>query len=439
MDYWKNKNQYRLFLEETIFFPSMKRLTNEELIEKRRLTLLARTHAARHQLDSLSLLDSTYETSRQTLRQWRLEMLDQLNKIHQKSLEDLNNTSEEFNRFRSNLLQLFNEQQFTEQSIKHIQSNLNLLRQSEFSFDFHRASQFEDNLQLLKLSHPPDENLPWKRKSNIQCRILIAHDRHLPEILFSDELITKIDCQTADCIVICSLDLLNELFDNEHEIRLLIDQTYLPSVGIQAQRLRMEYELILLQPAQECCPQSTERVIRIIAIDQKKLIACLEDIYHICQQQGLIILCEENSIRRFVLVTPMGYIPYNPSNYNRLKTHLYYGYSEIPNALPVENNCQQHFDRVLMPVSIQQTLPINDIQTGILLGHQGERLQQLQRETGALIHIGDSIEENHERRKRLVTIQGGQQQVNNAFQVIRRILMISDADDDGKHFSSQTM
>lgn len=92
---------------------------------------------------------------------------------------------------------------------------------------------------------------------------------------------------------------------------------------------------------------------------------------------------------------------------------------------------QQHFDRVLMPVSICETLSITDMQAGALLGPKGERIQQLQRETGAIVNIGDLYEDNGERRKRIVNIQGSQQQVNNALQAIKKLLMI-DSNDDTK-------
>jgi hypothetical protein len=149
-------------------------------------------------------------------------------------------------------------------------------------------------------------------------------------------------------------------------------------------------------------------------------------------------------------------------NYNRSKAHLYCGYSDIPihnhlstnndpnktNALfplpltntfqtpvtsiPSSSSSQQCFDRVLMPVSIRQTLPITDMQAGALLGPKGERIQQLQRETGAIVNIGDLNDENGDRRKRIVNIQGSQQQVNNALQAIRKLLMIGSSDDDGE-------
>ncbi len=72
------------------------------------------------------------------------------------------------------------------------------------------------------------------------------------------------------------------------------------------------------------------------------------------------------------------------------------------------------------------------MQAGALLGPKGERIQQLQRETGAIVNIGDLSDENGERRKRLVNIQGSQQQVNNALQAIRRLLMIANSEDDGE-------
>jgi hypothetical protein len=167
------------------------------------------------------------------------------------------------------------------------------------------------------------------------------------------------------------------------------------------------------------------------------------------------------------LVVPIAFNPYTPVNYNRLKTHLYCGYSDIPihsqspsnndtnktnplfplpltNSLQTPVTCippppssslssQQHFDRVFMPVSIRQTLPITDMQAGALLGPKGERIQQLQRETGAIVNISDINDENGERRKRIVNIQGSQQQVNNALQAIRKLLMITGSDDEGEN------
>jgi len=165
----------------------------------------------------------------------------------------------------------------------------------------------------------------------------------------------------------------------------------------------------------------------------------------------------------YFLVPPTAVNPYIPVNYNRSKTHLYYGYSDISTLnhsftnndiakstslfpLQLTNPCQtgitsipssssplssqQHFDRVLMPVSVRQTLPITDMQAGALLGPKGERIQQLQRESGAIVNISDLNDENGDRRKRIVNIQGSQQQVNNALQTIRKLLMISSSDDD---------
>ena len=104
-------------------------------------------------------------------------------------------------------------------------------------------------------------------------------------------------------------------------------------------------------------------------------------------------------------------------------------------SIPTQSlsSSQQYFDRVLMPVSIRQTLPITDMQAGALLGPKGERIQQLQRETGAIVNISDSNEDNGDRRKRIVNIQGSQQQVNNALQAIRKLLMINSSDDDGEN------
>ncbi len=289
----------------------IQRLLPEELLEKRRLTLLSRTRAARLQLDSLSLLDSSYDTSRQTLRQWRSQMLDQINKSHETSLSELNNAYEELNRFRSTITNLLNEQDINDHSLSqstqlsHIETSLNTLRNTEFAFDFDRSSQLEGELQLLKLSNPRQQ-LRSLNKSDTKCRLLIPHDRHVSDVFFYDELITRIDCQTPECILVCPFDLLSELLGNDEEVRVLIDQTYLPSIGTQAQRMRIDYDLSLLQPAQECCPQSSERVIRIISNDRTKLLLCLEEVYTICNQQGnitmrkfffFLILFNQKSIR----------------------------------------------------------------------------------------------------------------------------------------------
>jgi hypothetical protein len=53
------------------------------------------------------------------------------------------------------------------------------------------------------------------------------------------------------------------------------------------------------------------------------------------------------------------------------------------------SSSQQHFDRVLILVSIHQTLLITDMQAGALLEPKGQRIRQLQRETGAIVNIGD--------------------------------------------------
>jgi hypothetical protein len=445
----------------------IKRLTPEELLEKRRLTLISRTRAARLQLDSLSLLDSSYDTCRQTLRQWRSQMLDQINKAHETSLSELNNAYEQLNHFRSTLGNLLNEHDTNDQSLTHIESSLNTLRNAEFSFDFDRASQLDGELQLLKLSNPQQQQFRSFNKSNTKCRLLVPQDKYVSDVFFYDELITRIDCQTPECILVCPFDLLNELLGNDEEVRILIDQTYLPSIGTQAQRMRMDYDLILLQPAQECCPQSSERVIRIICNDRTKMLLCLEEIYTICSQQGKIRMRLLNDVELlfFFSVAPIAFNPYIPVNYIRSKTHLYCGYSDTPIQshsstnndtnktnpifpLPLTNtfqtpitsipsssssslsSTQQLFDRVLMPVSIHQTIPITDMQAGALLGPKGERIQQLQRETGAIVNIGDLNDENGERRKRIVNIQGSQQQVNNALQAIRRLLMIAGNDDN---------
>ncbi|CAF0940935.1 unnamed protein product [Adineta ricciae] len=422
-------------------FDEFKRVTVEELLAKRRSTLISRVQTARTQLDSLSLLDSSYDTCRQILRQWRLQMLDQLNTAHETSLNELNNAYEQLNRFRSTIINLLNEQDTTDHCLSHIESSLNTLRHAEFTFDFDRASQLEGDLQLLKMSHPQRQHSHSFNKSNTKCRLLVPHDRYISDVFFYDDLITRIDCQTPECILVCPFDLLSELLGNDEEVRILIDQTYLPSIGMQAQRMRMDYDLLILQPAQECCPQSSERVIRICCKDPTKMMLCLEEIYTICCQQ----------------VAPVSFHPYTPVNHNRSKTHVYFGYSDISSTdsdsvrfnsllspqftihcqpLTIANPSsssqqqQQHFDRVLMPVSIRQTLPITDMQAGALLGPKGERIQQLQRETGAIVNISDMNDENGDRRKRMVNVQGSQQQVNNALQAIRKVLMISNNGDD---------
>ncbi|CAF2537724.1 unnamed protein product [Rotaria sp. Silwood2] len=106
--------------------------------------------------------------------------------------------------------------------------------------------------------------------------------------------------------------------------------------------------------------------------------------------------------------------------------------ASIASSSSSSSSSQQHFDRVLMPVSIRQTLPITDMQAGALLGPKGERIQQLQRETGAIVSIGDLSDDNGERRKRIVNIQGNQQQVNNALQTIKKLLMIVSNDEVGE-------
>ena len=410
-------------------------MTPEEFLEHRRSTLLRRTSDARLRLDSLSSLDSSYRTCREDLRQWRVKLLAEIDQAHQSSLTDLTRTYEQLNHIRATVDTLAQQAS----SSSELESHLDLLRHAEFTFDFTRANQLEGRLELVKLCKPSSSRRRTVDPSSIRCRLLVPRDRAV-----SNPSISKIDCQTSECLLICPLECLYELIVNENELRLLIDQSYLPAIRSQTQRMLSEHDLVLLQPAQESCPQSTERVMKIIGHDPTKIFACVEDLLSICSQQGQderevlfslysLDLCSEplsNSI------------PYNPQHCNRSKVHLYGGYSDPPLSIPsapssffpspvvvaaaAASTSEQHFDRVLMPVPSHRTLSITDTQAGALLGPKGERIRQLQRETGAIVTIGDVNEESSEqRRKRIVYIQGNEQQVNSANQAIQRLLAIS--------------
>ena len=271
-----------------------RRLTSDEFLENRRSTLLRRTNTAHVQLESLSSLDSSYQTCREHLRHWRSQMLEQINQAHQTSLTELTRTYEQLNRIRSTIDHLA--EQATSPS--ELESHLDLLRHAEFTFDFTRANQLEGQLELLKLSRSPSSLATQRRtvdSSAIRCRLLVPRDRSVP-----NPSIVKIDCQTSECLLICPLECLYELIVNENELRLLIDQSYLPAVRSQISRMLTEYDLVLLQPAQEPCPQSTERVLKIIGHDSTKIFACVEDLYTICNQQGKHREREVDSIRHVV-------------------------------------------------------------------------------------------------------------------------------------------
>ena len=459
-----------------------KRVSPEALLDKRRQTLLTQSRAVRDQFHTVGSLDSSYDACRETLRQWRSQMLDRLHQSHQTSLSELNSTYEQLNRFRSTLGNLLGRED-NDRSTTHlpqIESSLHTLRNAQFTFDIDRANHLDGQLQLLKMSNPQPSFRPLN-KSTTKCRLLVSRDRHVPSAFFHEEMIVRVDCQTPDCIIVCPFDLLDALTEDDEEIRLLIDQTYLPSIGAQAQRMRIDYDLSLLQPAQECCPQSTERVIKIVPNERTKFLTCLEDIYSICNEQGnrsikLSLIEAVTHEDRFFsveipvftrgsfLASPTVYNPYDPIHYNRSKLHAYGGYPETfidtqlspkvetnqtsdlfslamsagpptPVAALASSSFPNHFDRVLMPIAIRQTLQITDMQAGALLGPKGERIQQLQRETGAIVNIGDVHDESGERRKRLVSVQGSDHQVNKALQVIRSVLMMDEATsrkDDGK-------
>ncbi|CAF3958821.1 unnamed protein product [Rotaria sordida] len=49
-----------------------------------------------------------------------------------------------------------------------------------------------------------------------------------------DELITTINFQTPECILVYAFDLLNELLGNDEEVRMFIGQIYLPTINTQA-------------------------------------------------------------------------------------------------------------------------------------------------------------------------------------------------------------
>jgi hypothetical protein len=447
-----------MFVFQMSTISSNSQLTVEQLIEKRRAALLQRTNAARVQLDAVCSPDSSYRTCHEHLRRWRSQMLEQIHRARQTSLAELDLIYERLDRMRSTMINTNDESA----GAFDVLSALDVLRRAEFTFDTDRVDRLDGQLELLKLSNPHCSRR-LLNKSETMCRFLVARDRPIADVLLDGDLLTRVDCRTPECVLVCPFDLLLEFIADDNEVRLLVDQRCVPSIRTQTQRLLVQHDLVLLHIAQESCPQSTERVIRLVCHKATNIVACVEDIDAICNRQGTRhtrrIVVEHRS--RLEATTPS--LVYTPDNYNRSKIHLYGGYadttalvlstgngtashslfpvdtSQAP-ATPIPSPClpassptspsQQHFDRVLMPVSIRQALPITDMQAGALLGPKGERIQQLQRETGAIVNIGDLNDESNERRKRIVHIQGSEQQVNSALQVIRKLLMIDNEQDN---------
>lgn len=235
--------------------------TIDQIREKRRSNLSQRICSARNQLDSLTNLQTSYSTCKEDLIRWRSKLIEQIHLAHQTSIDELNET---FQRIRS-------EENFG--------SNV------EFSFDFQRVDQLDGQLELLKLSESST------KRPTIQCRLLIHRDQFDVNGNFYENFLHRIDGQTStESILICPIEILEEILQNENEIRILIDQTFLTSIRTQISRMSKDFDLVQLQPAQESCPQSTERVIKIIGHDPKKIFACLKEIYSICLQQGFCFL-----------------------------------------------------------------------------------------------------------------------------------------------------
>lgn len=244
--------------------------TIDEIREKRRANLSQRIRKARLQLDSLTNLQSSYSATRENLVHWRSKMIEQIHQAHQTSLDELNDTFQQFHRMRSTFDRLHPEE--------------NSWKNAEFSFDFHRVNQLEGQIELLKLSDCPSERST--NPSAIPCRLLIHREQFQVIWSFYENFLHRIDGPTSESILICPLEILEEIIRNENEIRILIDQSHLTIIRPQISRLSKDYDLVQLQLAQECCPQSTERVIKIIGHDPKKIFGCLQEIFSISLQQG---------------------------------------------------------------------------------------------------------------------------------------------------------
>ena len=257
---------------------------SDPILEKRRQTLLQRTHAVRFQLHALSTLNTSYQACRDKIYRCRLRMIEQINQIHQESVDELNETYEQLNQIRAVMFNLCNEQNLSDQ-IFEFESNLKILRNALFRIEYDEKHLIRNDSNLLNIVKN-SETICYFNRSKINCRLLISRDQWLSNLNIYTQLITRIGYQTPEHVLIFPFDLLNELLVRENEIRLLIDQTYLPSIRSQTQRLIMNYDLIVLQLGQEPCPQSTEFVIRLICHDSDKLFACIEDIYRVCNQLG---------------------------------------------------------------------------------------------------------------------------------------------------------
>lgn len=255
------------------------------LVERRRQSLLERIHVAREQLNSSCSFESDYKTCRESLRQWRQKMLEELNLIHQDSVNELNETYEQLDRVRTTTFNLSHEDQRSIEKFD-VESNLKTLQDSQFNFRFDHDYSLDVNIDLLKISNGPGFSSTRFNKSTVICRLLISREQYLSNMSFYDPVINRIDHQVPECILICPFDLLNELIAKENEIRLLIDQNYIPTIRSQMQRIIIDYDLVHGQVAHETCPQSTEHVVKLVSHDSTKLFNCIEYIYTICTQQG---------------------------------------------------------------------------------------------------------------------------------------------------------
>lgn len=256
----------------------------DDILEKRRANLSQRIGKARLQLDSLTSLHSSYQTSRENLSQWRSEIHQQIQQAYQTSLNELNQTFEQLDRIRSTFFHLQQDPFSLKEQSFEMKSNLSLLKNAEFSFAVDRVDQLEGQIELLKLSKSSSQRS--NDHPTIPCRLLIARDQYTKHWNVYQNAIDRIDGQTPECVLICPFVLLEELIENENEIRILIDQSYLSNIRPHTSRMSKDYDLVQLHLAQESCPQSTERVIKIVGHDSKKIFLCLKEIYSICDQQG---------------------------------------------------------------------------------------------------------------------------------------------------------
>ncbi|CAF1192635.1 unnamed protein product [Didymodactylos carnosus] len=426
--------------------------------------------------------DLIYKTIYDQLKEWKLLMIEKLNSIHDKTVDELDISYTQLKNFKiiidklltKQISELQNSSNLSREKMNEIKTKLNPLLNEIEQFE-HLSLRLNDEqiqisgkLNLLKISLPSiahneqtspvdtsiEQNLSCKTiKQKYRLLISINHASKLEQLskLSSVHLSPLIDkvperILTIDVeklvLFLNIFDQITSLLNEGNEIRVLIHHQCAPYVigklGQTSKTLQKRYKLETIQVFSECCPESDERVL-VLRGPYENIKNCLEEIYYNIEQSTIEIktmkLYDPKMNDENCLTDYGGYIDIK-KNIQRahLKTSIM---NKNIQQITFSNGNQNNGDEDVTFLNenderrlyfhdydykrgnfVSKITTVSDKQAGILIGVRAMRIQSICQQSGAKVYVGGEFSDS----ERPVFVKGNSKQVAHAVELIDKLI-----------------